>query len=217
VATAAKTTAELNARLAAASHGPPPVDVDAEKARFAAMDTPDLLNEIHHLLAGRTNRPEDRPAFESAVRACDVALSRDLRAVERCEALTNKGVSLRELADLKPAEAVLREAMTLVTPASDEGRGAAIHLGWVLYRRRDPRAAAEIFLGVTRQPEAPAGQRAWLRHMAASFLAEAGDASRARDEYRGVVDEFAASDDAMAKQYVEFSRKALEVLDKSGH
>ena len=150
-------------------------------------------------------------------RACGVAMARPLEPEQRAEALLHRAWGHSATADAANEEASFREAIEVAGATSRQGRLAAVQLGWVASRNSQPRVAADWFLSVARQPAASAWERSFYRYVAANVLSgtgDAGDRSRARDEYRAVVDEFGDSDDEKARTNADLSRKALDRLDE---
>jgi RNA polymerase sigma-70 factor (ECF subfamily) len=208
VAESGKRTNEIAERVAVDS-GP-----EAERRRLDAASTGDLLQEIRDLTRTQwANKVDERAGLQRMLRICDVLESRKLEPGPRAETLTARGTGLRILEDLPGSEAALREAMS-VGAGMVEGRDAACQLAWTLFQRGDPRGAAEQYLTVARHPETTPASRSVLRRMAADFLRSAKDVARARDEYRSVVEEFGASDEAFIRQQVDRARKSLEELDR---
>jgi hypothetical protein len=212
LAEARRTTAELaarTARFAAAEEA-----AEAEQRRLEGLSTAALLAEIRKRTKMRWGDDSaTRTAVGAVLRMCEILLPRPLSAGERHETLLAKGVAARWNDDRASSESSLREALDRAGPATREGRSAAWELGNTAAWSKDHRAAAEWFLSIARQPESGAGERAHTRFIAASHFAAAGDAARARDEYRSVADEFGASEDATARHYAGQSRKALESMD----
>jgi hypothetical protein len=212
--------AETVAALRKTVESTPAVDeATADVRRLQKLDVPKLLGEVDD----RTNRVlkplVDNPVLEKDVaatlRACDVLLSRDLPPTERARGLLARGrVQMR--GDRAAAEAALQEALKLVGPASPLGHVVAAQLGHTAGLHKDPRAAAEWFLSITRQPDAAPRERAMYQLLAANVLSGAGEVARARELYRAVSIEFGTAEDSYARKFAADAQAALAKLDADG-
>jgi hypothetical protein len=152
----------------------------------------------------------------SALVACEILLARALTPEKRSEALAMKGIAFRVIGDRQREEEAFRESVAVAGPGTAGARMGTMQLAWTAAHHGEPGTAAETFLTAAQDPSAPAMQRSWWRYYAGNNFAAAGNPSRAREQYRSVVDEFTGSTDASAKKAAELSREALDRMDHAG-
>jgi hypothetical protein len=188
-------------------------DGDPELRRLRGLADPALIEAIRVLSITKWNTQDEQTAgLAQTIAACDALLARKIDAPRRAEVMTKKGVAYRSMGDFVRAEATMREALSLVSPTSEEGVGTAMQLAFNRSFQHDCQGAAERFLAIADLPGVSASYRAQCRFRSGNFFAQC-DAARARAEYKAVVDELGSSDDHMAHYWAEESRKAIEKLD----
>jgi hypothetical protein len=189
-------------------------DVDPELSRLRGLATPWLLDAVRALSTTQWSTQDEQTAgLARTIAACELLLARKIDAPRRAEVMTMKGVAYRSMGDFVRAEAIMREARSLVGPTSEEGVGAAMQLAFNRSFQHDCQGAAKRFLAIADLPGLSASYRAQCRYRAANFFTY-GDVARARAEYKAVVDEFGSSDDHMAHYWADESRKEIEKLDR---
>ena len=205
------------ASVKATAAAPPaaPQRADAPKQPgLAEMSDAQLLEHIKALVAaGDRGGPIDAQAV---LDACAVLLARPLGVPTQAEVLVLSGIGYRVKKDRAAEEAAFRKAIEVAGPRTPEGRSAASQLAWTASRNREPRSAAEQFLALSLDTDAPAKQRSWNRYFAASNFEQAGDTPRALTEYRGVVEEYGQSDDGNARKAAELAGSAIKRIESPG-
>ena len=209
---ALKATSEKGTAARAASA----VEAAAAETKRAALDSlsdSELLAHIRTLVSSSSRgTPVDGKAV---LDACALLLARPLDVTTRADGLIQKGIGHRVMQDAAAEETAFREALELAGPRTTEGRSAATQLAWTAYRKGEPRSAADQFLAVSQDPDAPPRQRAWNRYYAATNYERANDKVRARAEFQGVVEEFGASADKDALKAAELAGAAIKRMDSS--
>jgi RNA polymerase sigma-70 factor (ECF subfamily) len=193
----------------------PARDAAAERQRLGALTDDELLQTIRDLVAAKGADGRSKIDGQAVLDACALLLARPLDAPRRAETLTLKGIGHRVLGERAAEEAAFRDAVNVAGPNSKEGRSATAQLAWTAARGGDSRGAAETFLRLSQDVDAPAVQRAWNRLYAATHFEQAGDKERASIEYRGVVDEYGSSADRNVLGAVTEARSSLERIAKA--
>ena len=85
-----------------------------------------------------------------------------------------------------------------------------MQLGWTIAAGGDDRRAAETFLGLARDADAPDRQRSSSRYYAGVYFERAGDRELAFQQYRTVIDEFGESRDAETRRAFNKARAAMD-------
>jgi hypothetical protein len=210
LAAALKKTADLTARAAGE---PTAGEIDADLERLRDLDTAKLLAEVFRLTR-HAQKTRARPDAEAALRACEVALARQLETEQRTDALLYEGRAHMVVEDHTNAESSFREALQTAGPSSRKGRIAAHDLAYTALRQNDLNTAIEWYRSIVSQPDTPTPDRVWYRYQAAALAGQAGDTARAREEYLSLIDEFGASEEKGIAKTVGFCRKDLKRLDK---
>ena len=215
-----KSLAETTARAAAAetsatraSTGAAPRDASAETDRLKAMSDDDLLAYIKTLVsADRRGVAIDGRAV---LDACEILLARPLDAGRRADGFIQKGIGYRVLKDRAAEEAAFKESLAIAGPRTAGGRSALYQLAWTAARNSDHRSAAEQFLALSQDTDAPVVQRAWNRLHAAGQFESAGDTARALAEYRSLTDEFGSSSDEGLRAVGDQAKASVSRLEKA--
>ncbi len=198
------TTASLGAKSTSSR---PAHSSDAATAPLITMTDVELLERIRTLL--RSDLRGVAVDGKGVIATADVLLARPIDAATRSEALSGKGVGFRALADFAAAETCFRQAAASIDAKTPQGRWARLQLGWAAAQKGDSRSAAETFMDLAQDGDAPVGWRALYRAYAAMQFRAAGDAERAAAEFRTVVNRFADSRDRDARTAIAMARKAL--------
>lgn len=184
---------------------------EAKKAALDSLSDAELLAHIRSLVSSSARgTPVDGKAV---LDACATLLARPLDVTTRAEGLIQKGIGHRVMKDVAAEEAAFREALQLAGPRTPEGRSAATQLAWTSSLSGDPRAAADQFLTLSQDTDAPTRQRAWNRYYAGTNFERAGDTNRALTELRGVVDEYGTSADGDARKAAELAAAAIKRIE----
>ena len=205
--------AQLDAARAAADASPArTVAVERVVDIEALRELPDdeVLKTIRKMIAVEMHGA--RVDGEGVLEACDVLLARSLTDAARSEGLRLKGIGHRVLHETDKEIAAFREAVVAAGTGTPDARLAQTQLAWTAARSGDHDAAAEEFLRLAEDPDAPDRQRAWNRFYAAGRLEDAGDTDGAIAQWRRLIDDFGESEHPDIEVVVTQTKRQLHRL-----
>ncbi len=184
-----------------------------EREALRALTDDELLGELRKLVSsGSRGKQLDGGRI---VEMSELLLGRPLDSGRHSETLRQKGIGHRVLGEDENELTAFREAARIAGAGTHDARMAETQLAWSAGRHGDLHGAAQAFLLLAEDTDAPPRQRAWNRYYAGSHFERSREADRAIDEYRVVVNEFEDDDDPSVAMAVGRARKSLERLSKS--
>ncbi|MDJ0522475.1 MAG: hypothetical protein QNJ90_10445 [Planctomycetota bacterium] len=151
--------------------------------RFGKMSNEQMLAEARRLRDRERDMNGSREVLEHL-------LTRDLESEDRAKALLDLGAVHRGTQEFEASERRLREAMRVAGEDSDVSVHAGYQLIWTYSQAKKPARGLEMADYLLRSRNRAPQLRPWIRWAAAKMALDSGDQTRARTDYRALLEDF---------------------------